>query len=182
MRDIPKPFEIYRHFKGNCYQILTMAQDAGDGRRLVVYQALYGDYLVYVRELEEFLSLTDTKKYPEAAQRYRFEKVTDRAKETRTISPEPVSSVKAEPEPEPEPEPVSNPDLDPAVLEFLEADTYEQRLNILASVKHRITDDMLNTMSIAADVEVEPGPVNERYSSLKNALLMKDKFERVRLR
>ena len=245
MRDIPRPFEIYRHFKGNCYQILTMAQDAGDGRRLVVYQALYGDLRVYVRELGEFLSPVDQKKYPAASQYYRFEKVDRIAEESvnpaegvnaaqhedaaksvngdvhakaetsvnadvlakaeksvnadghakaetsvnaavlakaeTSINPaeggsvaETVSTAKAVQEAEP--------DLDPAVLEFLEAETYEQRLNILASVKHRITDDMLNTMSIAADVEVEPGPVEERFNSLKNALLMKDRFERVRLR
>ncbi len=74
------------------------------------------------------------------------------------------------------------PDLDPAVLEYLDAKTNEEKLNILASVRDRITDDMINTMAIATDVEIDPGPVSQRYESLKYCLLTKDKFEKVRLR
>ena len=74
MRDNPKPFEIFKHFKGKQYQILALAKDAGDGRSLVVYQALYGDYIIYVRDLSEFMSPVDKVKYPEASQEYRFER------------------------------------------------------------------------------------------------------------
>ena len=76
----------------------------------------------------------------------------------------------------------TNSGIDPAVLEFLDADTYGQKLNILASLKHRITDDMITTMALVYDLEVEEGPVEVRYEQLRNCLLTKEKYECVRVR
>lgn len=68
----------YRHFKGKLYQVLLIAREEATGRRVVVYQALYGDYGFFVRPEEEFLSEVDHVKYPGVAARYRFEEVEDR--------------------------------------------------------------------------------------------------------
>ncbi len=45
----------YRHFKGNEYLILHLAKHSETMEPLVVYQALYGDYGVWVRPLQIFL-------------------------------------------------------------------------------------------------------------------------------
>ena len=74
-RALPRPGEFYRHFKNRLYQIVAVAYQADDEAPVVVYQALYGDFRVWVRPLEEFMSETDRTKYPEAEQRYRFEPV-----------------------------------------------------------------------------------------------------------
>ncbi len=182
MRENPKPFEVYRHFKGNLYQILTLATDSEDGKQCVVYQAMYDDYKVYVRELAMFLSETDRNKYPDAKQQYRFEKVTmqasaspDATTETGQTPSELQASVQ-----QPQQSQSQQPELDPGVLEYIEAETVEARLNILASVHHRITDEMINTMAVVTDVEINEGDVEHRYQELKNCLLMKQKFEKQR--
>ena len=206
MRNNPKPYEIYKHFKGNKYQIITLAKDSETGEEMVVYQALYGDYQMYVRPLSVFLSLVDEKKYPEKKGEYRFTKIDGteenvenignaesfntqiketelKTKETQPSQAETseISNNETQTEDNIEDNRLEN-FVDPMVLDFLDADTYEERLNILAALHHRITDEMINTMAIAVDVEIDEGPVEERYEELKHCLITFQKYQCSRLR
>ncbi len=48
------PQGIYRHYKGNLYQVLHTAQHSETEELLVVYRCLYGEYGVWVRPLSMF--------------------------------------------------------------------------------------------------------------------------------
>ena len=48
------PQGIYRHYKGNLYQVLHTAQHSETEESLVVYRCLYGEYGVWVRTLAMF--------------------------------------------------------------------------------------------------------------------------------
>jgi hypothetical protein len=45
---------IYRHYKGNLYQVLHTAQHSETEETLVVYRCLYGEYGVWVRPFSMF--------------------------------------------------------------------------------------------------------------------------------
>lgn len=212
MTFIPRPQEIYKHFKGNLYQVLTLAVHSETEEQLVIYQAMYGDYKVYARELSMFTSLVDKEKYPEVSQRFRFElqgpdsaRQSEEYEESLKLQTEgkPIVSqalteavarekkavemnvpVQADAFEEGNP-PVTkddNPGIDPLVWEFLDADTYHKRLQILNALHHRITDDMITTMSIACDMEVPDGDLEKRYEALKACMETREHYECSRLR
>lgn len=64
---------IYRHFKGKLYRVLNIAEHTETGEKMVVYQALYGDFCLFVRPYDMFSSVVDRGKYPNATQEFRFE-------------------------------------------------------------------------------------------------------------
>ena len=189
MSFIPRPHEIYKHFKGNLYQITAVAQHTETDEMLVVYQAMYGDFKTYARPLEMFLSEVDREKYPDVKQKYRFELQSENADRQKQREEAAGTGKPADDKGTAKPtdaagsgEPAEQLDLDPQVLEFLDADTYEARLNILAGLHHRITDDMITTMAVACDIEVPDGDTEARYASLKSCLMVLEKFECNRLR
>ena len=79
MREI-KTGKTYRHFKGNVYKVLFIANDSenvdakGEPIKLVAYQSNH-DGQIWIRPYDNFISKVDTEKYPNAEQVYRFEEV-----------------------------------------------------------------------------------------------------------
>ena len=196
MREIPKPFEIYKHFKGMLYQIQGIAKHSETGEAMVVYQQLYAPFGLYVRPLSMFLSEVDHEKYPSVTQKYRFEKIqapafeitvgegVEESNEVKKVEVKKEEIRKEEVKNEPQIEMTQaseNPELE--LLEpFLDADTYEEKLEILAMLKPSLTDSMIDTMAVCLDVEVKPGDLEARYAELKNCLLTMEHFECNRLR
>ena len=45
---------LYRHYKGNDYEVLGVATHSETEERVVVYRALYGEFGLWVRPLEMF--------------------------------------------------------------------------------------------------------------------------------
>ena len=185
-RPKPAPQELYRHFKGRLYQIVTMAVHSETGEDLVVYQALYGSFRVYARPLSMFMSKVDKTKYPNVAQEWRFEKVQKKTMEALKEAKEEAPVTEEKPEEKPaafaqaaaSPEKTGDDSLPPLLLEFLDSRRASDRLKFLSQMHRRLTDEMVDTMAVALDIEVKSGDLEERYNELKYCLQMRDKYER----
>lgn len=200
MREV-KTGEIYRHFKGYLYQIVAVARHSETNEKYVVYQALYGDMQVWVRPYEMFVSEVDREKYPDAAQKYRFELLNTAAgtlssgTKPRMMEPEnavpeqAVPGAKKSDEPKQEEEPEEKPkqaeeefegQVDERLLEFLDAPTCQDKINYLNLIRAGIDDALINNIAAAMDITVDDGPIDARFLSLKSCLMTKAKYECVR--
>lgn len=197
MREV-RQGQFYRHFKGRLYQIMAVAEHSETGEHMVVYQALYGDYRVYVRPYEMFVSEVDHEKYPQVKQKYRFELV-DLSEENCVKQEKPgqpdvslvrkESGVKASEEKAKERENAQSAGtfqedggVNPILLEFLDAETLEEKLHIMIFGRNQMDDNLLNSIAISLDLVVDEKSTQEKYDEILNCLSMMEKFECNRLR
>lgn len=186
------PGEFYRHFKNKLYQVKQIAYHSETKEKMVVYQALYGDYRCYVRPYDMFVSEVDHVKYPSVTQKYRFEKVEpeefasgsdSRVLEIREI-PEPATQGHLTGEQSSQTRVVSDNDtmeteaaVNPALIQFLDAPTYREKLNVLTAIRSKMDDRLVNDIATSMDITVEEGDIDQRFLSLKSCVLMHAKYE-----
>lgn len=194
MREI-RTGQFYRHFKGGLYQIVGIAEHTETGEKLVIYQALYGDYRIYARPYEMFAGETDHEKYPEVTQKYRFEltvpgkEITEEPEKKEPEKKAAVEEAHREEEIAKEEVPVEQTEeqpedggVNPILLEFLDADSLEEKLHILTRYQKQMDEGLLNSIAISLDLVVEKKNLQEKYDEIMNCLSMMKHFECNRLR
>lgn len=196
MNQIPQAGEIYQHFKGKLYRIVALATHTETGEQLVIYQALYGEFQVFARPLSMFLEKVDAKKYPDAAGKDRFMRIP-MAEAAAVPQPVPAPSenpVELRPAAMPSESTVESravaassensvePQPDPGLLAFLDADSYEEKLEVFASLEGKVDLHMLNAIAASLDLELSEGSLEEQYDTLKSCLMTLERYECNRLR
>ena len=69
-----------------------------------------------------------------------------------------------------------------ALMAFLDADTYEEKLDILYRMQLDLNDYLIDTMAVSIDVVIPDGDIDERYRQLRGCLQAKQKYEISRFR
>lgn len=198
---------IYRHFKNKLYQVKGIAVHSETKEKLVVYQALYGTYSLYVRPLSMFMSEVDHNKYPEVAQKWRFERVSPQA-DGSLVSLEAETDYTAEPatalddadyffddkaveaaaseaanvadeKPKISEATVGEEKPDENLMDFLDLNTGKERIEFLTLRGGKLTNEVIDAMAASLDMEIPDGDPETRVAKLKKNIETRSRYEDV---
>lgn len=185
--------QVYRHFKGNVYEVIALAVNADNREEVVVYKSLNKDK-VFVRSYRGFVSEVNKEKYPDVAQKYRFELVSDK-------EPEELADIEAELDEAadngyfpgyngstrqapavgeaeaPKAASTADGEVNPMLMQFLETKSFDEKLQILRRMESEMTDKLLDDMAASLDVVIHDGEISDRIRELKTCLTTFDKFD-----
>lgn len=192
---IPRPGEKYIHFKQKPYQVIAVATHSETGEKMVVYQALYGDFEAYVRPLSMFVSEVDHERYPQVTQKYRFElaevlkeraadtqewkslEIKDKDIEVEDLNLDEPKIIERMAEAEEEMQ-----QANPVLLEFLDAESYREKREVLINHQRDLTDRLIDDFAVTLDVVIPDGKLEKRFDELLFCIRKFEKYEDNRLR
>ncbi|MBO5303807.1 MAG: DUF1653 domain-containing protein [Lachnospiraceae bacterium] len=151
-RKLPIPGERFLDTENKMCQVICIAKHAETGEELVVYQQLEGEFSCYVKPLEACV-LSQEKGM---SQSYAVSQEKRMSQEESAV--------------------------DPALLAFLDADTLEEKYNVLVSIQGRITDYLIDSFAVCLDVVIPQGDTDTRYRQLLSSVRTMQKYENTRLR
>ena len=191
----PRPGEIYRHFKGNLYQVKMLARDSSSSKEVVVYQAMYAPFEYWVRDLEEFTSEVDREKYPDVKQCYRFEKVVfevqgkadaeqPSGEKAEKISDEMLKKALKSGQPQRYlDERITEEEIaQRGLLQLLDAEGFHEKRQIFIGLRPYLNERMLSNIAVALDIVLEDGDVDTQYESIMRCMEAFEHYEGRRLR
>ena len=200
-RQTPVAGQIYKHFKGNLYKVLAVAVHTESEEKLVVYQSVDNPDRVFARPLEMFMSDIDRFRYPLIRAKYRFTLVSEpeeetngeETKEEETKEGTLNEDTKEEDVKDEETEEQSDDDsavykdngelvIDPYVEGVLDEKEFSKKIEFFEMLRGKCTEDMLTTIAISLDIQLQEGSIEDKYSQILRTLRMHEKYETSRLR
>lgn len=64
-----------------------------------------------------------------------------------------------------------------AILLFLDADTYEEKYNLLGIVEEFCSDHLINTLAASMDVVIDDGTLEDRFMELRSCVSTRKRYE-----
>lgn len=182
-RPTPRENEIYKHFKGSLYQIVTIAVHTETSDKLVIYKSVEKPERVFARPVDMFMSEVDHLRYPLVRAKYRFTLMVE-AEETEDIEPE--TEVEAKEVEAKEADNVESGDnelsINPIVEAILDEKEYTKKIENFELLRGKCTKEMLTTIAISLDIQLNSDTVDEMYADILKTLKMHEKYESARLR
>lgn len=64
-----------------------------------------------------------------------------------------------------------------AILLFLDAETYEEKWNLLGVVQQFMSDHLINTLAASMDIIIEDGNLEDRFEELRSCVNTRRRYE-----
>lgn len=207
-RTLPIAGQLFLDRGKNLVQFIAIAIYKRMEGEIAVYQALSGDYKIYAMPYADFIMemvpYTPQKDIPfteasrpaeEAGNSFRRTNPAEAADNSfrRSNPAEAADNSFRGPNPAEAAEPVERGGGDggsreeteavnPVLLAFLDADTYEEKLNVLTGSRKYLDDRLLTHMAISVDCVIGEGDAEEKINNLIFCLKTRARFENNRLR
>lgn len=150
-----RPGERYQNEKGELCQVIALAKDDRDGTERIVYQKLCGNFECGIADAEV---------------------KTEMKTEQGLAQAEPVAAENVEVTE------VFEGEVNPELLAFLEADSVDEKLEVLYNIKDTTDEKLLTAIEASLDIAYSEGTPEERVSFIRRNLMTKAKYEGGRLR
>lgn len=162
---LPVPGEIFSNEKGQKNQIIAVAKHMVTKEKLVIYQALYGDFDIRALPLERF----------GGNKKAQADTNTDINKNTlHNENTAPNANEKSDEQ--------CPKGMNRLLYAFLEADTVHDRLKLVKDSDNRkyIDDKCIDDMAASIDVTIDEGDIDSRIMQLYSCLETMKRFEVIR--
>ncbi|MCI8787454.1 MAG: DUF1653 domain-containing protein [Eubacterium sp.] len=192
-QNMPIPGTRYFDREKRQYQLMLVADHSKTNEKMAVYQALFGGFEYFTEPLGIFM----TEKTEVSSEIGR----TGESKWSRPAVLQPGTANPAQdPIPEPENRKVKPRDgsvcqpvqphhqtleeemANPILLEFLDADTLEEKYQVIKSLGNSITNRLIDDFAVVLDLVIPDGSLDSRYMQLLSSVRTMQKFETNRFR
>lgn len=146
------------------YQVICVARNCETQEEMAVYQALYGEFACFVKPLDLFL-----KEWNEGNETKRKE--SGQADESKRLEDARADAGEADD---------SGEQANPVLLEFLDADTLEEKYKILKRLGSSVTNRLIDDFAVVLDLVIPDGNLDDRYQQLLNSVRTRQKYENTR--
>lgn len=180
-RSIPGPGEMYIDQEGKPFQVICVAEHFDTMEKMVVYQELSGAFAfltrplgIFMRRMERKGSFTAVRREPPVA--------SERQKDFDAGNPQRERECAQADKTPREYRSREEEQADPALLRFLDADTLEEKCQVIKSLEHSITDRLIDNFAVTLDLVIPDGRLDDRYQQLLSSVRTMQKFETSRFR
>ncbi len=165
--------DIYYSRRSNkAVQVITQCRMLPDGTEAICFQEMSGDYEVFVLAKEHFMKIfqkpdESAKEIADRQEEYAEEK---NAADWQEESAEEKNAADRQEEIVTEEE-----EAEPGIIRFLDAETYEEKMKVLESMRDDLDERTLNNMAVSLDLTINDGA--DAYAFLMSELRIRSRYE-----